>query len=112
MNERLKNAVGLAMRAGKCVSGQSAVEKCLQAGGAKLLILDETASKNAADRAAGLSRRWGVPLLRMPEAGKAIGNQTRMILAITDTNFVNLINGAVSEKTGTGAASGVDADGE
>ena len=67
MNEqRLKGLIGLSVRAGQAVFGETACRKLAEAGQCALLLLAEDASPNAADRYRTLSRRTGVPLLNIP----------------------------------------------
>lgn len=107
--DKLKNAVGLSMRAGKCASGAFSVEKLVRAGKAQLVLLDAAAAENAKKRYADACRTHGVPMILVPDAGGMIGKDGRMVLAITDKNFANMIIGAYAALADR-AASGVDAD--
>ncbi len=108
--DKLRNAVGLSMRAGKCASGAFVVEKIIRAGKAQLVLLDAAAAENARKRYADACRTHGVPMILVPDAGGMIGKDGRMVLAITDKNFANMIIGAYAALTADRAASGVDAD--
>ncbi len=108
--DKLRNAVGLSMRAGKCASGAFCVEKLIRAGKAQLVLLDAAAAENAKKRYADACRAHGVPMILVPDAGGMIGKNGRMVLAITDKNFANMIIGAYAALTAGRAAPGVDAD--
>lgn len=98
---KLFNAVGLAMRAGKCASGAVAVEKLLQKGRVKLLILDSSASDLMKKQYRDAANHHGLPLMEMEGAGAAIGKAERKVLAITDENFIKLITGAMASEEAT-----------
>lgn len=107
---RLRNAVGLAMKAGKCVSGDYAVEQSIKGGRALLVLLDETASQNTKKRYEGQCLIRGVPLLQISGLGEAIGKPSRMTAAITDENFQIMIQSAHASQTEACVAqTGVDA---
>lgn len=100
--DKLFNAVGLAMRAGRCVSGEFAVEKAIKEQRALLIVLDGAASENTKKQYRSAVENVKIPLVFMNGAGEAIGRPERMALAITDENFVKLIMNAAA----TGSAEG------
>lgn len=89
--QKLKSAVGFAMKAGKLKSGDFAVEKLVRAGGVRLVLLDERASENTRERYARLCENGKTALLYVPALGESIGKPGRMTAAVTDENFVNMI---------------------
>ncbi len=91
---RLKNAVGLCMRAGGIVCGDFAVEKALKAGKVKLVLLDEKASEATKERYNGMCERAGVTCLVMEGMGASIGKSGGMIAAVRDARFVPMIQEA------------------
>lgn len=93
MDELLKlyGALGLSRRAGKCLSGDFAVEKALKSGKTNLVVLDSTASEATRARYAGLCERQGATMIAAPEVGQAVGKPAGKILAITDARFVHMI---------------------
>lgn len=86
-NNALFNAVGFAMRAGKLASGSFAVEKAVKSGKAKLIIIDNGASENTVKQ----WRNQNIPLVYMSCMGKAIGKAERMVAAVTDEGFAEMI---------------------
>ena len=96
--DNLRNAVGLCMRAGKCVTGDLAVEKRLAAGKIRLVILDSSASCNMMKRYTDASAYHGFRLIRMQDLGRAIGKPDRKVMAVSDLNFTKLIEGAAAPK--------------
>ena len=88
---KLCQSIGLAMKAGRLVSGDFAVEKLVRAGKALLVLIDETASDNTREKYARLCANAHVMLIDAPELGASIGKPARMLAAVTDENFANLI---------------------
>ncbi len=90
MNDsRMYGLLGFANRARQLVSGTFAVEKCVKQGKARLVLLDETASRNTQDAIAALCAGRAVPLRKLPEGAleKILGD-CRICAAVTDENFV------------------------
>lgn len=94
--QKRNNAIGLAMKAGKLKSGDFIVEKLVRAGGVRLVLIDETASDNTREKYAHLCENTHTILLAIPELGMAIGKPGRIVAAVTDTNFTNLIQSVAS----------------
>ena len=93
-NGRLHNAVGLAMKAGKLQSGDFAAERLVRSGGAKLVLMDPESSANTRDKYARMCNAAQTDCLMVPDLGEAIGRPGRMVAAVTDTNFSNMIRKA------------------
>ena len=92
MNEKkLCAALGFAMKAGKCLSGDFICEKALKSGKAKLIILDESTSENTRERYGGMCMRGKIPLLFIREMDAVIGKEGRKVAAVTDDGFARLI---------------------
>ena len=89
--QKFHGALGLSRRAGKCLSGDFAVEKALKSGKTKLVVLDSAASEATRERYLGLCERQGATLIEAPGVGLAAGKPAGKILAITDARFVHMI---------------------
>lgn len=99
-NSRLCNAVGFAMKAGRLQSGDFSVEKLVRAGRALLVLIDERASDNTRDKYTHLCASAHIVLTSVPNLGACIGKPGRMLAAVTDRNFANMIrNAAIAENT-------------
>lgn len=96
-DERLKNAIGLAMKAGKCPSGALATEQAIRAGKAKLALVDAAASESTAAHYRAMCAPRGVTLLTVRDLGDSIGKSARMAAVITDVNFSTMILKAHAE---------------
>ena len=76
MNEnRLKGLMGLCVRAGQAVFGEESCLKAVRSGQAALMLMDESISESAAEKAEHLCGREGIPARRLPEGllGDATG---------------------------------------
>lgn len=100
--QKVYNALGLCMRAGKCVFGAEAADAALQSGKAHLVLIDANASENTTQRLQSACRYRSVPWLRLADIGKAIGREGRMVIVITEAGFAGMIKAAYekAEKTG------------
>jgi len=101
--DRLTNAVGLAMKAGRLVSGDFAVEKLLRAGKAKLALVDAAASENTLDKYRALCAAKGTEIVRVTDLGGWIGKPGRKLAAVTDHNFAEMIKRAAAEQKPAGS---------
>ena len=99
---KLFNSLGLCRRAGKCQSGEFAAERAVKAGKAKLVLLEASASENTKERFLALCTGRNVPLILVPEVGRAIGREGHVVMAVIDTGFANMIRGAMASETGVG----------
>ena len=95
MTERLFNAIGLSMKAGKVKSGAFAAESTIRAGKAKLVLLEETASEATKTRYEHLCAAYGVPFYTVETVGSAIGKDSHIVMAVTDPNFRDMIERAM-----------------
>ena len=93
--DRLYNAIGLCQRAGKAKSGAFAAENAIRTGKAKLVLLEETASEATRMHYEQLCAAHGVPLMLVETVGSAIGKDARIVMAVTDPSFRDLIERAV-----------------
>ncbi|MBW5444531.1 50S ribosomal protein L7ae [Cohnella sp. CFH 77786] len=86
--------LGLAMRAGKLVSGEETVLKAVRAGEAKLVVLAKDASDNTGKKLADKCGSYNVPLVvgfTRFELGGAVGKPERVMFAVTDQGFADMI---------------------
>jgi len=87
--------IGLAMRAGKVVSGYDASMAELKAGRGELIIISKDISTNTLDSLMNLAERYegefpgAFSFASMSELGTAIGRPDRAILVITDKGFAD-----------------------
>lgn len=89
--EKLKNALGFAMKAGKVASGEFSADRALKRNDAKLIVLDNEASDNTKKRWRDACESRGVPIIMIREMGDAIGKDARMVAAVTDKGFSAMV---------------------
>lgn len=93
MNGREKNALkflGMAMRAGKVVTGEEMVIQTVRAGRAYLLLIANDASERTIKKITDKCKTYGVDwtFFGLSETlGHAVGKERRVVIAITDKGF-------------------------
>ena len=90
INSRWISLLGLANRARKIISGEELVIKAVRNSKAKLVFLANDASDNTEKKIRDKCTYYQVPLKTVGnryELGKAIGKDTRVVVAVTDTGF-------------------------
>jgi ribosomal protein L7Ae-like RNA K-turn-binding protein len=98
MNSKLTSAIGFAMKAGRVKSGDFVTEKLLRAKGAKIALIDPTASDNTKDKYRDICSYNGIELIEIEELGRWIGKPGRMVAAVTDEGFTQMIRRALKEE--------------
>ena len=92
--------LGLAMKAGKLVSGEFSVEKSLKEGSAFLVIIAEESSNNTKKNFRNMCTYYQVPIYffsSKSELGHAIGKEYRASLAVLDEGFAKAIEKQVND---------------
>ncbi len=92
--QKLCSAVGFAMKAGKLKTGDFAVEKLVRAGKAQLVLIDRDASENTRRKYTRLCESTRTQCCFIPQLGSSIGKPGRMLAAVIDKNFSDMIRGA------------------
>ncbi|WP_209862654.1 L7Ae/L30e/S12e/Gadd45 family ribosomal protein [Paenibacillus shirakamiensis] len=90
--------LGLAMRAGKLVTGDEIVLKAVRSHEAKLVILAGDASANTQKKFRDKCGTYNVPLMigfERDKLGSSIGKPERIVLALTDQGFAKMIRKTV-----------------
>ncbi|MFY0542745.1 YlxQ family RNA-binding protein [Brevibacillus sp. H7] len=94
MIPKVAQMLGLAMRARKVVTGEELVVGAVRSGQAKLVLLAADASANTTKKVTDKCRHYGVPCYAVAdrfELGRAIGKDSRVTLAITDSKMAESI---------------------
>ncbi|MBO4879732.1 MAG: ribosomal L7Ae/L30e/S12e/Gadd45 family protein [Clostridia bacterium] len=89
--EKLRSAIGFAMKAGKVAAGEFAADKALKNGSARLIAVDAAASDNTKKQWQSACEFRKRPLVFIEDMGSAIGKNGRMVAAVTDENFSKMI---------------------
>ncbi|MFC4775351.1 L7Ae/L30e/S12e/Gadd45 family ribosomal protein [Paenibacillus sp. GCM10023252] len=94
------STLGMAMRAGMLATGDEIVLKAVQKGQAKLVIVAGDASDNTKKKFRDKCSTYGVPLaiaFDRAALGHAIGKSERVIIAVTDSKFGQMIASHLSQ---------------
>ncbi len=96
MAGRVAQMIGLCRRAGKVVSGETAVEHCIMRNEAKMLILTRDAATRSREKYMRLAREKNIPVIccfTKSELGDLLGKAPRTVAAITDEQMARGIAG-------------------
>ncbi|GGG12062.1 L7Ae/L30e/S12e/Gadd45 family ribosomal protein [Paenibacillus abyssi] len=96
------SALGMAMRAGKLVTGDETVLKAVRQGKAHLVIVAGDASENTKKKFRDKCDSYGVTMMEAFDRetiGNAIGKAERVLIAVTDHGFASMIRKHLSHLT-------------
>lgn len=99
---RLRGMISLAAKAGKVVSGDTAVAAAVQKKEAYLLLAEKNASANTMDKMGKLRDAYALPLLYVEDVGACIGKPGRTMVAVCDEGFAKAILKKNDECNNTG----------
>ena len=90
--DKVLSLIGLAMKAGKCVSGETMTESETKSGKAKFVIVAGDASENTKKKFGDMCKFYKVPICFYGDKdtlGHAMGKEFRASLAILDEGFAD-----------------------
>jgi ribosomal protein L7Ae-like RNA K-turn-binding protein len=93
------NLLGLAMRAGKVITGEEPVLQAVRNGHVSMVILSTDAGPNTKKKVSDKCAFYRVPLIQIgtrQELGRALGKAERVVIAVTDPGFSQAIGNRVS----------------
>ncbi len=91
---KMISLIGLAMKAGKIVSGEFMTEKSVKTGKAELVLVAADASDNTRKKFQNMCAFYEVPVFfaeSKDALGRAIGKEYRASMAVQDANFASAI---------------------
>ncbi|WP_261132895.1 YlxQ family RNA-binding protein [Bacillus sp. Marseille-Q3570] len=100
MKSSWESLLGLANRAGKCVSGEELVVKEIRQQRAKMILLAEDASANTRKKLIDKCTYYQVPYYIVPnryELGNAIGKEQRVTVAVIDNGFAQKLKKLIDQ---------------
>lgn len=100
MTGNVYSFIGLAMKAGKVVSGEQSCVNTIKKGKASLVILSEDASSNTRKKFKDACLYHRVSFYTFGEKeklGKCLGKDMRSVIAITDENFSRKLTELITE---------------
>lgn len=92
--DKVLSYLGLAMKAGKLVSGEFSTEKAVKSRRSSLVIVAEDASDNTKKNFSDMASYYDVPIIfhgTREELGAATGKRYRASLAVTDEGLSKAI---------------------
>lgn len=92
--------LGLALRAGKLVSGDEGVMKAIRGKTAGIVLIASDASSNAKKKYTDKCEFYGVPYVEnfeRRELGHSIGKPERVVVAVTDKGLSELVRKSLSK---------------
>ena len=98
--DRIFSMIGMAMKAGKVVSGEFATEKAVKTGKAFLVVVSAAASDNTKKMFRNMCSFYGVPMYTYgskEDLGHSMGKEFRASLAVTDEGFAKSIEKRLNE---------------
>ena len=90
MTDKIYGLLGLCQRAGKCKSGEFAVEKSIKSGKSFLVIIPEDASDNTKKKFSNMTTYRSVPYQELgtkETLGHQLGRSERSSISIEDQGF-------------------------
>ena len=78
-------------------SGDFVTEKLLRAKNAKIALIDTAASDNTKEKYCNICTNSGIELVEVEELGRWIGKPGRMVAAVTDEGFTQMIKRALAQ---------------
>ena len=100
MRDRVMQMVGLAKKAGRCVSGEFKTEEAIKKLDARLVIIAEDASEQTKKHFTDMCRYREIPIClygSKQQLGKFTGKELRAAAAITDSTFAQKIEAMIRE---------------
>ena len=94
MTDKIYGLLGLCQRAGKCKSGEFAVEKSIKSGKSFLVIIPEDASDNTKKKFRNMTTYRSVPYQELgtkETLGHQLGRSERSSISIEDQGFAQAI---------------------
>lgn len=94
------SALGMAMRAGKLITGEETVLRAIRAGKACLVLVAGDASDNTKKKFRDKCASYEVTIAEAYDRvliGRAIGKEARVLIAVTDQGFAKMIKNQLSD---------------
>ena len=99
--DKILSLIGLATKAGRCISGETMTESETKAGKAKLVIVASDASENTKKKFQDMCKFYKVPICIYGDKdtlGHAMGKEFRASLAILDEGFADGIQRELKDR--------------
>ena len=107
---KIYSLLGLCKRAGKIAGGEVAAIEAIRGKKAFLVIVADDASANTKKKFHNSAAFYEIPIIEFgtkAELGRAIGEEIRAVLAVTESGFANKLK-MLAEQTNTIKTTGMD----
>ncbi|NLB62292.1 MAG: 50S ribosomal protein L7ae [Clostridiales bacterium] len=91
MNNKIHAALGFAIKSGKMVSGEFAVNKAVTAKKVFLIVVDTQASERTKKRWKDAGAHYGIEYVEIEGATQIVGQDNKIVIAITGKEFSDMI---------------------
>lgn len=101
MRSRILSLIGLAVKAGRAISGEFASEKAIKSGNAFLVILAADASDNTIKHFSDMCNYRDIPyriISTKEELGRCTGKISRAVVTLADKGFADSLMSAIEEE--------------
>ncbi|WP_152656359.1 YlxQ family RNA-binding protein [Oceanobacillus sp. CFH 90083] len=101
MNPNYLNIIGLAVRAGKCSTGEDTIIKDIRKGRAKLVLLAEDIGPQTKKKLSDKCSSYNIPYRFVDNRdiiSQAIGKEQRVAIAILDAGFAKKLLSLLTKK--------------
>lgn len=91
---KLLSYLGLAMRAGKLVTGEEGAMGAVRSGEARLIIIAEDAGNHMRKQFTNKCTHYNIPIVQhytREQLGSSIGKGQRVVIAVCDQGFANMM---------------------
>ncbi len=98
---KIEFALGLAQKAGKLATGDTAVSFAVKSGRAYLILVAQDASSNSQKYVTDMAKNNDTPVvvcLSKDRLGQAIGKAQRTAVAILDKNFAQMVRKSLEQE--------------
>jgi ribosomal protein L7Ae-like RNA K-turn-binding protein len=102
MMNKFFNTLGMAMRAGKLITGEEPVIDSVRKGEAKLVIIAEDAAVNTHKKVSDKCNTFGVNVVQYgsrERLGASIGKESRVTIAVADSGFAKMLRKSLENRT-------------
>ncbi|HEY8499560.1 MAG TPA: ribosomal L7Ae/L30e/S12e/Gadd45 family protein [Clostridia bacterium] len=110
MEDKVYSFMGLAMKAGRLVSGGETCERAIKSGNVFLLVVSEDASDNTVKKFEDACKRREIPFYQFGKKeaiGRLLGKKIRSVVAVTDIQLARNLRRLIEEQKAARINTGV-----
>jgi len=110
VEDKVYSFMGLAMKAGRLVSGGETCERAIKSGNVFLLVVSEDASDNTVKKFEDACKRREIPFYQFGKKeaiGRLLGKKIRSVVAVTDIQLARNLRRLIEEQKAARINTGV-----